>query len=1151
MKFSAIAMHHGARRYFQNLLMVIISGLPGINASVKRQIIMSINLTSFLLIVALVQASAAGFSQVKLSEKNVPLEEVLKSIEKQTGVNFFYDRKNIDAVKIDIKVSNATLKETLDKCLNGLHLTYEIKENAVYLYQKEPSFIEKVKAALAAIDVSGRILDEQNIPISGAIIQLKSGGKVATTDASGFFTLKNVDPKAIIVISFLGYEKKEVPAAVYIGNIKLTVATSKLDEVQVIAYGTTTQRYSVGSQAKVSAEEIASQPVMNPLSALEGRVAGLLVTSNSGAPGAAVKIQIRGQNTIGSTPSNRIVTDNPLFIIDGIPFAPQNASVNRVQGINDVNGVGTPGAGISPFNTIDPASIESIEVLKDADATSIYGARGANGVILITTKQGKVGKTKFSGNLYTGVSTFTRTMPLLNTDQYLEMRREAFANDGITPSKTVGTSFAPDLLIYDTNRYTNYLNELYGKNSSMQNANLSLSGGDIMNTFYVGMNYGRQNYMFPGDFAENRLNGSMKLHHNSLNRKFNIDFSTSYNYDHNNVPGSPSILSAFTLPPNFPALTNPDGSLKWDYQGVNFSTYINTGINPLAYLKRSDNINQNGFLSSMLVSYELLPGLKIKSLMGYNTLTASEFSTYPIEAQNPGSSTRTSIATKSTNNFYTWNFEPQISYDKQFGKEKINVLVGSTLQKTDNNYVGISGSGFTNDLLLGSISSATTITPSDGDTPYKYNAGFGRINYTHDNKYIVDFTGRFDGSSRFSPGKQWGKFGSMGAGWIFSQENFFKKALPFISFGKLRGSYGTTGNDNVGNYQYTSNWSVLASSYLYNGGIGYLPKNLENPDYSWSTTKKLEAAVELGLFNDRIVMSTAWFRNRSDNQLVQYQLPSQTGFNVVTQNFQAEIQNTGWEFVLSGSVVKSQLFNWKTSFNLTVPQNKLISFPGLATSSYANYFIIGQPVSTIRGYKYAGVNPTTGLYQFQTTSGTLSSTPSALNKDNQFILGNTDPKMYGGWRNTFSYKSVSLDLFFEFRKQRGVNYMSAITNAIGTQANVPVDALNNVWKNPGDQATYQRLTSQSTGAVETAFLDYHTSDAILTDASYIRLKTAGLSYSFSSKLIQKIGMNSCRIYANAQNLLLITHYKGSDPETQNYYGIPPVRTVSAGLNFGF
>ena len=1119
----------------------------------KSKTLLIMKLTSLLLTLGIMQVSATSLAQkITLQEKNAPLNIVFEDIRQQTGYDFLFTKtllKNAKPVSIDVR--NVDLQVVLSDIFKNQDFDYEISDMSVLIKKRTDLPADSKQTTVNLIDVRGRVFDEQGSPIPGATVTVKGTTHSINTDGAGYFTIKGIDDKSILVITVIGYQPKEMAVQSYMGNIKMSLSASKLDDVQVIAYGTATERTEVGSIAKVSSEEIMSQPVLNPLEALEGRVAGLLVTTSSGTPGSALKIQIRGQNTIGSVPSSTIVPDNPLFIIDGIPFAPQNTSINRVQGVNDANGVGSPGSGISPFNSIDPADIESIEVLKDADATSIYGARGANGVILITTKSGKAGKTKLTGNLYTGVNSLTRTMPLLNTDQYLKMREEAFANDGIKPTANPGNSFAPDLKVFDTTRNINYLKQLYGTNASTQNADLALSGGDAHNTFYFSLGYDRQTYLFPGDFVDDRLNGNFRIHHTSSDNKFIADVSAGYSYDRNDVPGTPTILSAYTLAPDFPALTNPDGSLKWDYKGINYSSYFPFGsTNPMAYLKRSDIVGQYSFLSSLLLSYEILPGLKIKTVLGYNTLTANEFSTYPASAQNPASSPL-SVANKSINNFYTYDAEPQISYDKQLGKEKFSLLAGGTLEKIDNNYVGIAGSGFSNDLLLGSISSAKTITSTDGNTPYKYSAGFGRINYTHDDEYIVDLTGRYDGSSRFAPGKQWGRFGSAAGGWIFTKEKSVKDVLPFMSFGKIKASYGTTGNDNVGNSLYTSNWSALATSYLYNGSVGYLPKNLENPDFSWSTTRKIDAGLDLGFLSDRILLSADWFRDRSSNQLVQYQLPSQTGFSIVTQNFQADVQNKGWEFLLSGTVLKQSAFTWKTSFNVTIPQNKLIAFPGLASSSYANYLVIGQSVNTIFGYKYVDVNPTTGVYEFMTKAGTVSSTPSAAKGDNKFIIGNTDPKLYGGWRNTFGYKGFQLDLFFEFRKQKGLDYMSSFTEAVGNEFNVPVDALN-VWTKPGDIATYERLTSQTFGtAASNAFTYYRTSSGVFTDASYIRLKTAGVSYALKSNWIQVVGMSSCRLFVNAQNLLTFTKYKGNDPETQNYYDVPPIRTVAAGVNFGF
>lgn len=1110
-------------------------------------------LNMLLLFFGMMQVSAAIRAQkITLNERNTPIETVFEKIRVQSGYDFMITSSILKTARpVSIQIKDADLSMVLSKIFEFQPLEYQIKDKAVLVKIKTLSPFEKIEAYFAAIEVTGSIVDANFVPLGGAYVQVKGTNKSTTTNNKGGFTLKNVQEGAVLVITMMGYEQKEIVAIKPVmGNISLAISTSKLDEVQVIAYGTTTQRTSVGSTSKITSEELSSQMVINPLAALEGRVPGLLVTSSSGTPGSAYKIQIRGQNTIGSIVGSR-TPDVPLFIIDGIPFAPQNTSVNHVQTVNDPNGTGQPGAGISPFDNIDPANIESIEILKDADATSIYGARGANGVILITTKQGKTGKTQVTGRVFTSINTISRSMPLLSTEQYLQMRKDAIKNDGLTANNNPGApGFAPDLLLFDQNRYSNYLNEFFGRSSVTQNASVAMSGGDFLNTYYVGMNYGRQTYLFPGDFSTNRADGMMKLHHNSLNRKFSIDVSAGYAFSVNNAPGSPSTVNSYTLAPNFPDLRNPDGSLRWDINGVNLLTYISSGMNPLAYQSLKNRVASASLNTSMLLSYEILPGLKFKSNIGYNNFNTNEYSINPKGAQNPLFAPQSS-ANKSVSNAYVWNIEPQLSYDKQFRRNRFGILLGGTLQQQNNTNVSIAATNFSNDLLLNSISSAGTVTVQDSNNPYKYNAGFARISYNYNSRYLLSLNGRMDGSSRFAPGKQWGKFGSIGAGWVLSEEEFFKNLLNDVSFAKLRGSYGSTGSDNVGNYQYSSNWSQVGAGYLYNGQLGYIPKNLENPNFSWSTTKKLEGGLELSFLKDRIFFTGSWYRNRSSDQLIGYQLPMQTGFSSVIQNFPAVVQNTGWEFSLSGNVIKGKKLNWKSTFNITLPKNKLLAFPGLESTPYANYLIVGQSVNLIRGYKYAGVNPTTGIYQFQTAKGDITSAPQAINRDNLFNIGSQDPKLYGGFRNTFEYKGFQLDVFLEFRKQKGFNYMKEQNNPTGYMNNVPVDALN-TWQAPGDHATYQRLTTQSFGTAATnAFVYYKLSDAVLTDASYIRLKTVSLSYNFKPAILEKMHMSGFRAYVNAQNLLTITKYKGNDPETQIFYGVPPLRNVSLGLDFNF
>lgn len=1115
-------------------------------------------LTALLIIIATLHVSAHGYAQnVTIVGKDMTLDKIFKTIHRETGYQFIYDQSLVRKLKpVTLDAVNVPLEEVLAQCFRQADLSFSIRNNAIVVFKK-PEIITAPQpdsnATAPVFDIRGTVTDTTGAALIGANVLIQ-GTKTGThTDAHGRFLLHNVSDETTLVVSYTGYESHVVHIK---GNhdlyIVLHTSVQPLDQQIVQAYGTTTRRFNTGSISKVTSEEIASQPVVNPLAALEGRVPGLLVTTNTGNPGASYNIQIRGQNTINAAPGANLVLDNPLFIIDGVPFAPQNTSSSRLQTVDDIKNINPTSntTGLSPFNSLNPSDIESIEVLKDADATAIYGSRGANGVILITTKRGKASKTTVNGTVYTGLSHITRSLPIMNTQQYLKMRNDAFAADGVTPTATTGANYAPDLLVFDTTRYTNFVKELYGRNAQTTSANLSVSGGSTTNTFLIGAGYDRQTYVFPGSYADNRLSLNVALHHNSFDHKFAVDFTTQYSYDHNMVPGSPSILSSFTLVPNLPSLRNPDGTLRWFYNGTNLATILGNFSNPLAYLNQSNNVQVYNQNYNLLLSYQVLPGLSAKVSLGYSNFTSNEYSKYPNSAQNPGSATYPSATASNTNN-YTWIIEPQLTYARSFGQHSLNVLVGNTEQKSAMSVLSSTGSNYANDLLLGTIAAAGSVTSTQQYNPYKYSGSFSRLNYIFRNEFLFNVTGRIDGSSRFIPGKQWGKFGAVGAGWIFTEEEWLRKKVPFLSFGKLRGSYGTSGNDNVGNYMYVSNWSPQSSSYVYGGSIGYIPTNLENPNYSWSITKKLEGAIETGWFANRLLATVAWYRNQSGNQLIQYTLPSQTGFQNVTKNFQAVIQNTGWEVSIGSTNIKKKDFSWTTSFNMSFPSNKLIKFPGLASSSYGTIYAIGKPVSRVLGYKYAGINDTTGVYQFYTTKGEKTYTPSAFNKDNLFELGNHDPKYFGGMRNTFTYKGISLDVFIEFRKQSGYTYLNQVNNPFGYMTNLPTDALDN-WTEKGKGATYQKLTSRSSGTPAANVWQYfRNSSAVYGDASYIRVKTIGLSYSLPAATLKKIRMNTCRVFVNAQNLFTITNYKGNDPESQFYYGTPPMRTVAGGINFNF
>lgn len=1004
-----------------------------------------------------------------------------------------------------------------------------------------------------SINIRGKVVNEQGEAVANATVRVMSQessivngslagarddkqilrqaqhDRISTTNERGEFATGtlNLAKGDTLIISATGYDSETVaistiPFPERAFTITLKRKITLLDEAMVIAYGTTTRRLNTGSVGKISAEEINRQPVANPLAALQGRVPGLLVTQTSGMPGAAVRLLIRGQNsfTQGS---------EPFYIIDGVPFAPGNTDLNQFSSALASNAT----QGLSPFNSINPADIESIEILKDADATAIYGSRGANGVILITTKRGKSGKVKLNASVRNGSSYVTKMMRMLNTQEYLQMRREAFANDGATPTVTN----APDLLAWDTTRYTNLQDLLLKGSAGMTEAYLSAGGGTNTTGFTLSGTYRKETSVFPGDMYDSRISAHLNFYNQSPDRKYSLQLSASYSSDNNNLV-MPDISSAYRLPPNIPSFYSADGKLNWQGGGVSFE-------NPMAYLLQSYTAVTDNFLSNLQVSYRVLPGLIIKASAGYNRIQTEEEGITPIASLNPFASIAPTGSSRFGDVFFkSWIAEPQAEYRFKYRRNKITILIGATWQETIGESSRIIATGYTSDALLHSVSGATAISADNSYNQYRYEAVFCRIQVNRNDKWLLNLSGRRDGSSRFGPGKQFSNFGAAGAGWIFSKEKFIAKKLSFISYGKLRASYGITGNDQIGNYQYTDSWRNTSNPYQ--GIPGLVPSRLFNPDYSWEVNRKGEAALELGFLKDRLWLSVAYFRNRSSNQLVKYTLPTQTGFGSITKNLPALVQNTGWEIEAKSRNIQRKTFNWVTHFNITIHRNKLIEFPGLAQSSYSSTYIIGEPLNVIYAYHLTGVNPATGVYQFEDVNG-----DNLINNSDRAARGSRDPQFYGGIGNDLNYKGWSLNIFFEFRKQNGRNYLaSLLNNPPGRMVNQPAIVLNR-WRKAGDAVPVQGFTASTSSNIYKAWATLGQSDGIYSDASYARLKNVMISYETALKRKGKTIAEIIRVYVQAQNLLTITGYEGSDPETQSLLTLPPLRTMTAGIQLTF
>lgn len=1084
-------------------------------------------LTGLFLLIGILQVSATVHAQrISLSFEEAPLKEVMDEIAKQSGYHFLLNPKLVREVKpVTVTVVTDQIKEALDAVLDNQPLTYEIKGKEIILKAKPVAAKDRQQQDT----IRGRVVDDNGIPLPDATIRIKGEKAEFKSDRHGNFEIPARYNNSTLQLVYIGYKSKESAVLKNGMIIVLSKSESVMDEVIVMGYGATSKRFNTGSIDKISADDIERQPVSNPLAALAGRIPGLIVTGTNGNPGSHYKVQIQGQNALAIGDNRHSVNSEPLYIIDGVPFAPNNDPVNQY------NSAISNQSGLSPFSFINPADIQSIEVLKDADATAIYGSKGAYGVVLITTKKGtSLGQTRVNLNLSSGFSKVTRLMDFLNTEQYMEMRKEAFANDGVTPDETN----APDLFLWDQSKYTNWQKEFIGNTVNYTDAQLSVTGGSNSTQFLVSGSFQRQTLVYPGTKGNNKGGGHFNLNHRSENNKFNISLTTSYLHDKNETIGSDLTYISQMLPPNYPDLFDDLGKLVWEYNGTNL--YYG---NPLDITKTTYTANSSNLNSSLNLSYFVLPELNVKLTGGYNAVHVNEVFLGPIESQDPQYSP-TGYSTLGNNAIRSWIIEPQAEYKKTFSDNQFSILLGSTFQKNWADRSFTTAYGYPSDDLLGSLAAATSYRLTSSNSDYKYTGVFTRINYSYKNKLIANLSGRRDGSSRFGKANQFGNFGAIGLAYIFSEETFFKSNADFLSFGKIRTSYGITGSDQIGNYQFMDTWKNTTNPY---GTIsGLYPTRLANPSFQWERNNKFSAALELGFLDDRLYLSTNYYNNISGNHLISTPLPYVTGFLNILENFPATVKNWGWEFLLSTKNIQNSNFSWITNFNLTLPKNKLASFPDFENSSYYATYIVGEPLNIIKGYHAKGVNLQTGVFEFDDLDG-----DGSFGSGDMINLGTLDPKYYGGLSNTINYKGISLTAFFEFKKQKGRNFIGNIYDSgltPGFMRNFPTEVLSR-WQKEGDITEIQRfIATYTTPAAEAAELMFRTNDAIYSDASYIRLKNVEVSYNLPNQALKSIHFHKIMLFARAQNLLTITNYKGTDPETQNINMLPPLRTVTFGIS---
>lgn len=1079
------------------------------------KILLVMKLTMFLLTFAFLQIHANGIAQsVTLSGKNMPLKEVFSAIKKQTGYVVFGKKEYLTEAKpVTLSVYNTPLKNVLEFALRDQQLAFEISDSlkTIVLSRKQEE---------RPFRLEGLVLNTRTrLPLAGVTIQLKNNIAGTLTDGNGRFALNGLEEKDELAISSLGFNSITLPVeqlysmsagqAITMANaivrktgsdpesfvIELFPADSPLDEIVIQGYGTIKKRDMIGTISRVTSKEIGNMPVSNIMSALQGAVPGLEISNPAGTPGAAPVVRLRGINTMNDV--NRNVA--ALVLIDGVA--------------------------VTDFSYLSPADVESVEVLKDASATAIYGSRGAAGVILITTKRGKMkaGPGKLSFQAYTSLTRPTRTADMLNSAQYTMLRREGFANDNVT----ITPNNAADLYL-DDQVNTDWSRALY-KNAITQDYQLNFTGGSDKINYYISGGYRNEDAIVRGDWYQRRFNIRMGLDA-KVNARLNIGGGIGFSHLKGREYAGSIAATIFYGLPLLPA----------DSAGApNIKAYPSPAINPNRVLNAYTLNGSSQFLGNFYFNYNILNGLYLRTDVSYQQTNGN--STF----FSPTTSVQYSNSLTSGYPFATYGYtssgrftvEPQLNYHFSSGRHDVKLLAGATLINGMSKSSSFSMTGFSNDLLP-TLEAATILSyKSYSEVPYKFASTFGRATYSYDAKYLLEGVFRRDGSSRFGPNYKYGNFWSVGAGWIFSEESFMKRITGDDFFGKLKATYGIAGSDGIADFGYIA----YSNTGNYGDNVATYANNLANPYLQWEETRKLDVGLELSFFGNRLNVSADYFSHRSDNTLFNQVLSVVTGFTSISANLNGVVTNKGIELAISGEPVRAGKFRWNTALNLSTLRNKLVSLPGLHSLSpaYRYQFRIGEPLALVWGFRYLGVDPATGLATFEDKD---KSNTVALYTEDMQALGKSIPDFYGGWNNTLSWKSLELNLQTQFVSGVLKSY-NTYTSFVGDSYNLPLDALNR-WQQPGDKTDVPRAAAPgSAAAINNAKLV--SSSYAYSNASYIRLKNITLSYTFPPLARQHI--SSLRVFLTGYNLLTITNYKGNDPESGPTY-VPVTKMYTAGVN---
>ena len=1101
---------------------------------IKMLVIMKLT-AIFLFLFTIQLAAEDGYSQnVSLEVKNSSLKKVFKEIKKQTGYYFLYSVELLmKEGKISLAVKDAPLEDAINKCLENSSLTFSIVEKTVIIKKKlkVAGLPVSIPAPLPPFIVKGKVADEEGNPLQNVSVMLKATKKGISTAIDGSFSIQVPENGGTLIFSYIGFENTEMNVSEEtVLNIILKRKDNKGEEIVVVGYGAVRKSDVTGSVSSVKSKDLTAYPATNAVQALQGRAAGVLIQANNGNPGGTFKIRIRGGTSINAS-------SEPIFVIDG--FA----------------------GGILP----PPEDIESMEILKDASATAIYGSRGANGVILVTTKKGKAGKPKTEINSSYSIQNEINRLPLLNGTQFTDYIKE------INPAYVSG------------NANTDWQNLIF-RQGNIKNTQLSFSGGtDAVHYYVSGALYDQQGIIINSSFKRFNVTSNvdfavtkgLKIGMNVfLGSSTNDGVRTQENTGGGN--GTGVVAGAFKFGPDQPVF-RPDGSYSLNVVG-------DPHDNPVAVVNELQNeVKGNLYQYNFYADVNLARNLKFKTSFGEfsNNQRTGEFTpTTLVAGKNVGG--LGGLSQQLRKSYINENY---LTYSNTFSKKhKVTALLGGSYQKFISEDFSINSQSFlSNSVSFWNLGGGAVALPgSSAFAESQLASYYARVNYNLSDKYLLTVNARYDGSSNFSKNNKWAFFPSAALAWNMHKEKFMQKINSISNF-KWRFSYGLTGNQAIGPYQTLARFSPVYTFVNGTSVNAVRPTTIANDELKWETSAQQNIGVDIGLFKNRITITADYYKSITSDLLFNVPLPQYSGYTTQIKNI-GKIENKGFEFAVNSKNLTGN-FEWNTDFNISFNTNKVLALPGGTDIIYANapghmvgignsaqILRVGQPVGSFFGWKYDGVYqagatfvPGGGFEQaaggesFRDISGKkdangaqLFQPDGILNNDDRTVIGNPNPDFIWGFNNEFTFRNFDLNCFIQGSQGNDVlSYTLMELETLSGINNVTTEGLNR-WTSTNTNTNIPRGFAGRPQRVSSRFI---------FDGSYLRVKNLALGYNLPDETLKKIKLLRVRFYVSAQNIFTATKYRGYDPEVNyrnsnlnagvDYASYPNAKSYTAGINIIF